>query len=142
MQITRQCFADCSAVSLMIRTPEYWSTRRIGRQSQRTGRVSEMNMALRTPFGAGSYPNKEGVRLSPHPLYLSPCCSGVNRWLPGHDFAQALFLFAAGFFLRIGAGCVPGFCCVSGSGIALGSVGTSGCICACWSYVRLRRRFR
>src|SRR5580700_11240100 len=54
-----------------IKTPEYWSIRRIARQSQRTTSVSEMNMASTTLPG-GPQPQKTGGAAEAAPPVPSP----------------------------------------------------------------------
>src|ERR1700722_974330 len=59
----------------IIKTPQYWSIRRIGRQSQRGTGVSEMDMASLTPFRCLHRAKKQRVRPEPHP-------SSHPRYLP------------------------------------------------------------
>src|SRR5580658_6972542 len=81
-----------------LKTPQYWSTRRIARQSQRGTRVSEMDMACFRPRQKEAHKN-EGCGLKPHPVshprYV--CC----KKLPGHQLAQPLLLFAGRFLFGI-----------------------------------------
>ena len=118
-------------VRRFFKTPQYWSIRRISRQSQRSTRVSEMDMALRRHSRLWRR-KKQGVRPQPHPF--DPIPSFRFRKLPGHDLTQALLLLAGRFFLR-----VAGLCRIRCVGLRLCSRG--GRVALCFGSRSCRIRF-
>src|SRR5271155_1045383 len=102
---------------LFNKSPQYWSTLRICRQSQRGTRVSEVNMASRSLSWAFVAPNNKGCRSSStpgsHPRYLflknyqGTSLRSPFFFLLLDSFLESLLVCESPVFAASAAGAVP-----------------------------------
>src|SRR5579859_5594249 len=84
-----------TAICPSLNSSQYWSIRRLTRQSQRGRCVSEVDMAIWRARKGLDGANKRGADMARAP---QKDCSR-SFLLPGHQLLQALLFLAAGFFL-------------------------------------------